>query len=83
VGEDVPHTPKPLEDIINSGEVEEDGFIAYIVITAKIPDSSLKRINISIGSDLLNDVDSRVERLGMSRSGWLAQAARHELENRV
>ena len=67
--------PKPcsLED------AQESDAVAYFVVSVNDPKPQPVRINISIDKALLEQIDSRSRELGMTRSGFLAESARHEL----
>ena len=64
-------------DAIMADPDNRDG-VAYLV-TAKTGRSRAVRINITMEEDLLRAVDKAARAAGLKRSGFLAQAARHEL----
>lgn len=70
--------PTALEDIKAGAEVKEVG---RILVDAEVEDAPV-RVNISIGAQFLKRVDIAAEARGMSRSGFLVEAARAALETR-
>lgn len=70
--------PTALEDIKSDPEVKEVG---RILVDAEVEDAPV-RVNISIGAQFLKRVDVAAEARGMSRSGFLVEAARAALEAR-
>lgn len=77
--EDAP--PSPLEEIKERPEVQNSlsrgGVLALIPY---IPaDTALERVNISIERGLLRSIDQVAKARGITRSGFLASAARREL----
>lgn len=64
--------PTALEDIKGDPEVKEVG---RILVDAEVEDAPV-RVNISIGGQFLKRVDVAAEARGMSRSGFLVEAAR-------
>ena len=57
---------------------------ARILVRADIPDAPSKavRINITVPEHLLQEIDRHVEGRGLTRSGFLAQAAQRALGSR-
>ena len=80
MAEDGVASPEPtaLEDIKGDPEVKEVG---RILVDAEVEDTPV-RVNISIGSQFLKRVDIAAEARGMSRSGFLVEAARLAMEGR-
>lgn len=70
--------PTALEDIKADTELKEVG---RILVDAEVEDAPV-RVNISIGAQFLKRVDVAAEARGMSRSGFLVEAARAALESR-
>jgi predicted RNase H-like HicB family nuclease len=70
--------PTALEDIKADAEVKEVG---RILVDAEVEDAPV-RVNISIGAQFLKRVDIAAEARGMSRSGFLVEAARLAMEGR-
>jgi hypothetical protein len=71
-GEAVPE-PSSLEEIMSDQE-NRDG--VAILVTAPQQTAKSIRINITIPSDVLEEIDRYAEREGFTRSGFLAQAAK-------
>ena len=71
-GEAVPE-PTSLEEIMATAE-NRDG--VAVLIQAPVEEIKSVRVNITLPSDVLNQIDERAEREGFTRSGFLAQAAR-------
>ena len=65
--------PSSLEAIMSSRENREA--VAYLIDVPKIASKAV-RINITIPSDVLEEIDSFAESHGLSRSGFLAHAAK-------
>ncbi len=76
-GEPLP-VPSSLEDIMAIPNYADA--IAYMVVS--VPDTKQKtvRVNITLPEMTLRKVDSAAKRLGMSRSSFLAHAAKNALE---
>ncbi|WGS23035.1 MULTISPECIES: type II toxin-antitoxin system HicB family antitoxin [unclassified Bradyrhizobium] len=74
-GEAVPE-PSSLEEIM--ADVENRDGVAVLI---PAPSEGVKsvRVNITLPSDILNEIDRRAEQEGFTRSGFLAQAARKAL----
>jgi predicted RNase H-like HicB family nuclease len=51
-----------------------------ILVTLKTPTSKAVRINVTLPEDILERIDAYASERGLSRSGFLARAARHEIE---
>lgn len=71
-GEAVPE-PSSLEEIMSNPE-NRDG--VAVLIPAPGPAIRSVRVNITIPSDVLDEIDRRAESEGFTRSGFLTQAAR-------
>ena len=82
-GEDIP-TPRPLEDIQNDADLAEWRQGASFCFVPLIFDKgSPRRVNISIDYGLLRAIDDEAKRRGMTRSAFLAGAARKEIEEQT
>jgi predicted RNase H-like HicB family nuclease len=75
-GEAIPE-PSSLEAIMAVAE-NRDG-VAIMVDAPKAPGRSV-RINITLPEDVLVDIDRFAEGNGLSRSGFLAMAAKREMQ---
>jgi len=71
-GEAIPE-PSSLEAVMADPD-HRDGVAVLIPAPATAPKSV--RINITLPSDILDQIDRMAEREGFTRSGFLAQAAR-------
>lgn len=76
-GEALPE-PTPIESIVADPEVKEAG---RMPVDAEVEDAPV-RVNISIGAQFLKRVDVAAEARGMTRSGFLIEAARKVLAER-
>jgi predicted RNase H-like HicB family nuclease len=74
-GEAVPE-PSSLEEIMAHRE-NADG--VAVLIPAPAADVKSVRVNVTLPSDVLEQIDRRAEQEGFTRSGFLAQAARKAL----
>lgn len=75
-GEPLPE-PSSLESIMSNRE-NRDG--VAILVAARGAPARAVRVNVTLPDDLLGMVDRYAERHGMNRSGFLAHAARREME---
>lgn len=60
-----------------------DDFYALVEIEAQPEESRVVRVNITIEERLLREIDSAASEGGMSRSGFLADAARRSIRRSV
>lgn len=74
-GEPVPE-PSRLEDIMSKRDNRDA--VAILIDTPKIASKAV-RINITLPSDVLDEIDRYAEAQGLSRSGFLARAAKREM----
>ena len=75
-GEPVPE-PSSLEAVMADPE-NRDGVAA--LISVKTSASRSVRVNVTFPEDVLEEIDSYAESHGYTRSGFLLQAARREME---
>jgi predicted RNase H-like HicB family nuclease len=75
-GEQIPE-PSSLEDVMSDAS-HRDG-VAILVDPPKTVAKSV-RLNITLADDLVELIDRHAEANGLTRSGFLARAARRELE---
>lgn len=73
-GEALP-SPSALDELPADPDVEE---VARMLVSATLP-SRAARINVTIDEGLLARIDRAAEENGLTRSGFLAQAARERL----
>ena len=76
-GEALPE-PSSLEAIMNDPE-NRDGVAVLVPFKSEAPRAV--RVNITLPEDVLARIDAYAERSGMNRSGFLAYAAKREMEN--
>ncbi|CAK0776787.1 antitoxin HicB [Gammaproteobacteria bacterium] len=74
-GEDLPN-PTPLDNIARDSEIDE---VARILVRVDLPGRAV-RFNATMDEALLARIDSTARSMGMSRSGFLADAARRMME---
>ncbi|SFB46410.1 Predicted nuclease of the RNAse H fold, HicB family [Rhizobium sp. NFR07] len=75
-GEAIPE-PSSLERVMTD-ESNRDG--VAILVSLKTQATKAVRVNITLPEDVLHTIDAFAEANGLSRSGFLARAARHEIE---
>jgi predicted RNase H-like HicB family nuclease len=75
-GEAIPE-PSSLESIM-AEEANRDG--VAILVGLKTQLAKTVRVNITLPQDVLQTIDAFAEANGLSRSGFLARAARREIE---
>ena len=79
-GESIP-VPRPIEAIKTDPELADWRRGADIVLIPLLRDrGSSRRVNISLDRGLLEAIDDEAKRRQMTRSAFLASAARQELE---
>jgi predicted RNase H-like HicB family nuclease len=76
-GEDIP-APSSLDAIL--AEPENVGSIAILAVAPSRAPRSV-RVNVSLPEDVLIRVDKYAEERGLTRSGFLAQAAKKAMED--
>jgi predicted RNase H-like HicB family nuclease len=78
LAEDAEAVPEPssLEAIMSDPE-NRDG--VAVLVPAPAEDIKSVRVNITLPADVLAEIDSYAERQGLTRSGFLAHAARKAL----
>jgi predicted RNase H-like HicB family nuclease len=76
-GEGVPE-PSSLDQIMQDRENRD---AVAILVPVKDQVSRIVRVNITLPDDVLREIDAYAERAGMSRSGFLAYAAKREMEH--
>ncbi|MGW6780803.1 type II toxin-antitoxin system HicB family antitoxin [Brucella pseudogrignonensis] len=75
-GEAIPE-PSSLEAVMADPD-NKDG--VAILVALKNEAKKAVRINITMQEDILQEIDAYAETNGLTRSGFLARAAKHELE---
>lgn len=71
-GDPIPD-PTPFDRIEQDPEIDE---AARIMVPLDLPGGKIVRINATLDEGLLSQIDRKAQGLGMSRSGFLAEAAR-------
>lgn len=80
-GESVP-SPRSIEEVKADDSLTDWRAGANIVLVPLLLDrGSSKRVNISIDPGLLDAIDDEAKARGMTRSAFLASAARHEIQS--
>ncbi len=69
--------PSSLEDVLKDGDYKNAA--AYFIVSVKLPKKEPVRFNASMDADLLILIDKKAQQFGMTRSGFIAEAARKEL----
>lgn len=80
--EDMPDVePSSLDTLRQSDTVKEEMAAGGVLLPVPyIPaDTAVKRVNVTIERGLLRAIDETARKRGMTRSSFLASAARHEL----
>lgn len=79
-GQELP-SPGSLEAI--AGNPDHSDAAALIVIAAPETGRPSVRVNITLPDTMLDRIDRRAAELGMTRSGFLLQAAKREMERKA
>ncbi|MDO9415737.1 type II toxin-antitoxin system HicB family antitoxin [Pararhizobium sp.] len=74
-GEALPE-PSSLEAVMSDPE-NTDG--VAILVSLKTQSKKAVRLNITLQEDVLKEIDAYAEARGLTRSGFLARAAKHEM----
>lgn len=74
-GEAVPE-PSSLDAVMSDPE-NKDG--VAILVSLKTQSKKAVRLNITLPEDVLKEIDDFAEAQGLTRSGFLARAAKHEI----
>ena len=77
-GEPIPKQ-RPLDKIESDPEVKE---AARIMVRADLPGKAV-RLNISLDEGLVQAIDATAQSRGMTRSGFLAEAAKRAIQNQA
>jgi predicted RNase H-like HicB family nuclease len=70
-------TPSSLEEVWQEDDYKQA--TVYFMVSIKLPKKEPVRFNASMDAELLFLVDAKASQFGMTRSGFLAEAARKEL----
>ena len=78
--EDGDTIPEPSSlDAIMADPDNRDG--VAILVSVAMPARKAVRLNITLPEDVLKEIDAYAQTHGLTRSGFLARAARREMEN--
>lgn len=69
--------PSTIEAVMANPE-NRDGVV--ILVTLKAPQSKSVRINVTFPDDVLQQIDDYAQAHGLTRSGFLARAAKREID---
>lgn len=72
--------PARLEAVLKDRDFA--GAAAYFIVDVDVPKHQPVRFNASMDATLLSRIDQKASEIGMTRSGFLAEAARKELAGR-
>jgi metal-responsive CopG/Arc/MetJ family transcriptional regulator len=75
-GETIPE-PSKFDQVRDEPEFSE----GLPVLVPLKTDALVMRVNVTLPAAILRRIDEHAEELGLTRSGFLAEAARHELDN--
>ncbi|MBX9467475.1 MAG: type II toxin-antitoxin system HicB family antitoxin [Rhizobium sp.] len=76
-GDAIPE-PSSLEAIMSDPDNKD---AVAVLIPLRSPAKKAVRVNITLAEDLLRAIDSHAETHGLTRSGFLAQAAERQMKN--
>jgi predicted RNase H-like HicB family nuclease len=76
-GEAIPE-PSSLEAIMSDPENSD---AVAVLIPLRSPAKKAVRVNITLAEDLLRAIDAHAEAHGLTRSGFLAKAAEHQMRD--
>lgn len=75
-GETIPE-PSSLDEVM--ADPDNQSGVAILVALKREPKNAV-RVNVTLPEDVLKQIDSFAEARGLTRSGFLARAAKHEIE---
>jgi len=78
-GEAIPE-PSTLEDVMAAPE-NKDG--VAILVAVKTEAKKAVRVNVTLPEDVLQQIDAYAEAQGLTRSAFLARAAKHEINRAI
>ncbi|WHA41342.1 type II toxin-antitoxin system HicB family antitoxin [Agrobacterium larrymoorei] len=76
-GDAIPE-PSSLDDVMKDGE---NKMAVAILVSLKSESKRAVRLNITLPEDVLRDIDAYAQAHGLTRSGFLARAAKHEISS--
>jgi predicted RNase H-like HicB family nuclease len=74
--------PRPMTQILEAGEVDAAAGEAAVIIPVVLDAGRTVRANLTFDAGLLAAIDAEAERRGLTRSAFLASAARERLRLR-
>ena len=77
-GQDAPR-PRSLAQVLKTGELDRKGGEAAVIVPVLIDAGRTVRANLTFDAGLLEAIDAEAGRRGLTRSGFLASAARERL----
>ena len=80
--EDGEALPPPCADpglLTNGWPASGRNLLLFVPVLAELPPSEAVRVNVSLDRRLLDRIDREADRRGMTRSGFLADAAKRSL----
>jgi predicted RNase H-like HicB family nuclease len=75
-------SPRAMSEILASSEIDVAAGEAAVLITVLIDEGRTLRANVTFDAGLLDAIDSAARERGLTRSAFLASAAREKIEAR-
>lgn len=72
--------PKPSSLTTILGKPDNRGAVA-MVVSVRTESKKVVRLNITLPEDVLKEIDTYAQAHGLTRSGFLARAAKHEISS--
>lgn len=73
-------SPRSYAELLRSGEIDLGAKVRAVVVPLLLETGKLARANISLDAGLLADIDEAAARRGVTRSAFLASAAREKIK---
>jgi predicted RNase H-like HicB family nuclease len=77
---EVPPKPQSMAQLLKTGEIDSNRSEAAVVVPVILDEGRTVRANLTFDAGLLAAIDAEAERRGLTRSAFLASAARERLE---
>jgi hypothetical protein len=74
--------PRTTSEILASGEIDGSAGEATVLIPVLIDEGRTVRANVTFDAGLLSDIDAAASERGLTRSAFLASAAREKISAR-
>lgn len=71
--------PRTVAEIIRDGELDSNGNEAAVILNVALDAGRTVRANLTFDAGLLEAIDAEAGRLGLTRSAFIASAARERL----